>query len=51
MDYNGNAEDNEPKGLLKIDKCRGRTNPKVNPKGMVIDYKLVNGCKFIFSRR
>ena len=51
MDYNGNAEDNEPKGLLKIDKSRGRADSSVNPKGMVIDYKLVNGYKFIFTRR
>lgn len=31
---------------LKIVKCRGRVNPKLNPAGMEFKFKLINGIKF-----
>ena len=31
---------------LAIEKCRGRVDPKVNPRGMVWKFKLIGGIKF-----
>jgi len=31
---------------LTIEKCRGRTDPKVNPRGMEFKFRLVGGIKF-----
>jgi hypothetical protein len=34
-------------GRLKITKAKNWRNPKSNPNGMCIRYKLIDGCKFI----
>lgn len=31
---------------LTIEKCRGRVNPKLNPRGMEFKFKLIGGIKF-----
>jgi hypothetical protein len=32
---------------IKIIKGKNRRNPKINPNGLAVGFKLVNGCKFI----
>jgi hypothetical protein len=34
-------------GKLKITKAKNWRNPKSNPNGQVIKYKLIDGCKFV----
>lgn len=34
-------------GHIKIEKAKNWRNPEINPNGMMNDFKLVNGCKFL----
>ena len=36
-------------GKLTIQKAKNWADPQVNPKDMVLDFKIVNGCKFIVT--
>jgi hypothetical protein len=36
-------------GKLAIQKAKNWADPQVNPKDMVLDFKIVNGCKFIVT--
>lgn len=37
-------------GKLKITKAKNWVDPKVNPKGLVVNFKTVAGCKFIVTQ-
>jgi hypothetical protein len=36
-------------GIIKIRKAKNWMNPEQNPNGLVLNYKLVGGCKFIIT--
>jgi len=36
-------------GKLTIQKAKNWTDPQVNPNGLILNFKLVNGCKFIVT--
>ena len=36
-------------GIIKIRKAKNWTHPEQNPNGLVLNYKLVAGCKFIVT--
>ena len=36
-------------GRFKITKAKNFIDPKVNPNGLICDWKLVDGCKFVMQ--
>ncbi|GAG28743.1 unnamed protein product, partial [marine sediment metagenome] len=36
-------------GKFKITKAKNFIDPKLNPNGLMCDWKLVNGCQFVMK--